>query len=84
MHGIDAYSLASLTVSTNGSVTLAAAASGLTADRTVLTTNALSITGTGSINVTANSLDVHYAGGSDPFTTIQGYVAERPNHQQPG
>jgi hypothetical protein len=73
--GVNSYSLANLTVNSNGLVTLNQAASLHDSDRTVLTTNALSISG-GSLNLTANSMDVHYAGsGADPIGTIQGYLA---------
>ena len=65
-HGIDPYHLASLNISSNGSASLAPAASGLDSDRTLLTTNSLSITG-GSLDITSNSIDVHYLGSADPI-----------------
>ncbi|MGA2231423.1 MAG: dockerin type I domain-containing protein [Tepidisphaeraceae bacterium] len=67
--------LATLTVGSGATATAA-----VEANQYVVSTSALNISGTGQLNLNANTLDINFPAAADPATTIRGYIASGYNN----
>jgi hypothetical protein len=64
------YTLGTVSIASGAKLVLAA--SDVPADQTVLAVNRLTVAGT--VDITDNIVEINYTPGSDPITTIQGYL----------